>query len=354
MIEDQNGFYLDANEEPIQQVHALQLAMLLEVDAICRKHGLSYYLIFGTLLGAVRHGGFIPWDDDIDIGLLRDDYEQLLPILETELDETHYKVQTAENDAGLTIPFAKIRCNHTIFQEFIAPEKAEYHQGVFLDIFPLDNVPDEADERRSLKRQYFLRHFALRRKIEGYTSRFWFLNLAYALYAMADIPDLLVKRREVMTSSVRHDTEKLIAFPSARADYDTSFLLRAQLAPAKDISFCGHPVMAPAETDAQLTMLFGDYMKLPPVEDRKGHHLRRFDIDQDFWKDILDRFLPQVRGETGEDPVSDGIAEAPCSVVDSSVEGAEHPVVPARVTDPVSIQQGEEDTHDNPTKEDLA
>jgi len=135
MMVQSEGFVLRPGSREIQQVHALQLHLLSEVDRLCRAHGIHYYLLFGTLLGAVRHAGFIPWDDDVDIGVKRDDYDRLLDLLELELDPERYFIQTAANDAGITIPFAKVRCQKTIFEEYNAPVGAEYHQGVFLDIF---------------------------------------------------------------------------------------------------------------------------------------------------------------------------------------------------------------------------
>lgn len=290
----QSTFVLEAGSEEMKQVHALQLAMLLEVDRACRQHGLEYYLIFGTLLGAVRHGGFIPWDDDIDIGVMREDYDELLSLLNEELDSKKYFVQTAENDGGITIPFAKIRCHHTRFVEAVAAENAEYHQGVFLDIFPLDNAPDNPAARRKQKAAYLRRHLSYRYKVEGYRSERWWVNLILALSAFSDIPTQLQKRYKAMTDCSDNQSREVIAFPGAAADYDSSFLVRNELAPAVDIKFCRHSVMAPAKSKVQLESLFGDFMCLPPQEARKGHVLREFSLDTEFWAHELSTYLPFV------------------------------------------------------------
>lgn len=284
------GFYLAVGSLEMQQIHALQLAMLHEVDRICRKHGKSYYLLFGTLLGAVRHGGFIPWDDDIDIGIFRDDYDEVLTLLEEELDSNRYCVQTAENDAGATFPYAKVRCQNTVFAELVAPPDAEHHQGVFIDLFPLDNVPDDEREASRMKRRFIRRNLAYRYKVEGYRSERWYVNAVLSLYALSDIPTLLTKRKAAMTACTDGQSRRVIAFPAATADYDTSYLERAQMSPPQDISFCGFQVMAPAQTEVQLILLFGDYRQLPPVQQRRGHLLRAVSIDADFWADELLRY----------------------------------------------------------------
>ncbi|HHX38250.1 MAG TPA: LicD family protein, partial [Clostridiaceae bacterium] len=239
MMVQSEGFVLRPGSREIQQVHALQLHLLSEVDRLCRAHGIHYYLLFGTLLGAVRHAGFIPWDDDVDIGVKRDDYDRLLDLLELELDPERYFIQTAANDAGITIPFAKVRCQKTIFEEYNAPVGAEYHQGVFLDIFPLDNVPDDDKAARRMKLKFLYYHFSLRRKVEGYRSNRWYVNLLYSIGALHDIPTLLQKRHRVMTSCQDDQTFRLIAMPSARVDYDESYVLREQMDPPIDIDFCG-------------------------------------------------------------------------------------------------------------------
>jgi lipopolysaccharide cholinephosphotransferase len=287
-------FMLEADSESLAQVHALQLSMLVEVDRVCRAYDMEYFLIFGTLLGAVRHGGFIPWDDDIDIGVFREDYDNLLALLETELDQRRYVVQTAENDAGAAFPYAKIRCLRTLFEEAVTAPDAQQNQGVFIDIFPLDNAPDDEKEAKRLKSRFIRHNLAYRYKVEGYRSDRLFVNAALAVRALRDIPTLLTKRREIMTSCEDASSRLLIAFPAAVADYDSSFLERDQMRPARQIDFCGYKVMAPAQTDVQLRALFGDYMSLPPKSARVGHRLRAFSIDEDHWSAELARYLPAV------------------------------------------------------------
>ncbi len=288
-------FYLAAGSPEMAAVHALQLEMLLLVDKLCRDYDLKYYLIFGSLLGAVRHGGFIPWDDDIDIGLLRSDYDQLADLLATEVDPQVYFFQTAENDGGITIPYAKLRCHNTLFEEWQTPPNALWQQGVFLDIFPLDAVPDEPGRAAAMRRQFLQAHMGLRYKLEGYRSDKVLYNLAYKLLALPSVPTLLAKRHRALIAGAGEKTDRVLAAPASPADYESSYLGRAELEPACDLDFCGHPVMVPHRAEVQLAYLFGDYMSLPPEEQRRGHALRSFYIDENFWAPVLNRRLVEVR-----------------------------------------------------------
>lgn len=126
----------------IKQVQAIELEILLEVDRICRKHRISYFLDSGTALGAVRHKGFIPWDDDIDIGMLRDDYERFLSVAQEEMGQDYF-LQTYRTD-GTPIMFAKVRKTGTTFVEFRL-RKFPINHGLFIDIFPYDYLPQEGD-----------------------------------------------------------------------------------------------------------------------------------------------------------------------------------------------------------------
>ncbi len=111
--------------------------MLVEIDKICRRHDLKYWLCSGTLLGCVRHGGYIPWDDDLDIEMLRVDYEKLLKILPEELPE-HLKLQTPDTDSGYFFQFAKVRDTRSYMEETNDYDRIFQFKGIFIDIFPYE------------------------------------------------------------------------------------------------------------------------------------------------------------------------------------------------------------------------
>ena len=129
------------SKEKLRKMQLLELKILKEVKRICEKHNIPYFLIAGSLIGAVRHKGFIPWDDDIDIGMLRDDYERFLDVCKTDLG-SEYFLQTPETEKGnADYGIAHIRLNGTsMVQEF--RKNTTTHNGFTIDIFPYDNLPE--------------------------------------------------------------------------------------------------------------------------------------------------------------------------------------------------------------------
>ncbi len=134
--EEIDGYYVSSK---MKRVWAAELNMLRIFDALCRKHGFTYYVSYGTLLGAARHKGFIPWDDDIDLFMMRDEYMKLLQVAPNEISEPYF-FQNAYTDS-MVWDFSKIRDSRTTAIEF--PDMQEsFHQGIFIDIFPIDSTDD--------------------------------------------------------------------------------------------------------------------------------------------------------------------------------------------------------------------
>ncbi len=126
----------------LKQAQKIMLEMLVEFDKICKKHHLKYWLDSGTLLGAVRHQGFIPWDDDIDLCMPVEDYNTLIDIAKFEFSENIF-FQTSQTDPHFKFDYIKLRSNKANIVEFHEKEKdVGYHQGVFVDIFPMLTVED--------------------------------------------------------------------------------------------------------------------------------------------------------------------------------------------------------------------
>ena len=150
----------------MKKVWAVELDLLSEYQRVCEKYGLKYWACDGTLLGAVRHKGFIPWDDDVDIHMPRDDYEVLCKVAANEFDYPYF-FQTSETDIGFGRTFARIRNSGTTgIQKRELKADIKYNQGIFIDILPLDNVPDDGKERYS-----FLKKIEKLRRKAGYYSK---------------------------------------------------------------------------------------------------------------------------------------------------------------------------------------
>ncbi len=288
-----SGFYLSADDMAMKLIHALQLHMLVEIDRICRAEDIDYFLLFGTLLGAVRHKGFIPWDDDIDIGIMREDYDRLLEALESRLDHERFDIQYAGKDHSVPVPYAKLRAKSTRFEEF-GRTYGNLSSGIFIDLFPLDNVPDSSMLRARQKAGYFMTHFSRRVKHDNYRTRHLPLQLLYESQARMPSDRLWAKNLDAMTRYGHGASKLLIAYPGARSDYDSSFMHRADMTPASRLPFCGFMVKAPARVETVLQKAFGDYMNLPPEDQRRGHLLSYIEIDLRFWQDVFEEYLPAV------------------------------------------------------------
>ena len=138
--EERCGFHITKKQK---EVWAVELDLLVELDRVCKKYNLKYCATGGTLLGAIRHKGFIPWDDDIDVMMLRDDYEKLCNIAPQEFKDPYF-FQTEYSDPGSLRRHAQFRNSNTtgiLSTEF--PLRKPINQGIFLDIFPQDNVIDD-------------------------------------------------------------------------------------------------------------------------------------------------------------------------------------------------------------------
>ena len=129
----------------LRKAQLLMLKILKEIHNICVKNNIKYFLSDGTLIGAIRHNGFIPWDDDLDIGMLREDYEKFCSIAQEELPE-EFVLQTQKTDKGYGLQFGKVILKNTIWIEKVAKNTKRDYSGLYIDIFPYDKIPE--DKRR--------------------------------------------------------------------------------------------------------------------------------------------------------------------------------------------------------------
>lgn len=150
------------NDKNFRQYQLAMLEILKEIRRICTEHNLKYFLAFGTLLGAIRHGGFIPWDYDADVEMLREDYEKFIIICASELNENFF-LSTPRTDKKSISPHARLCLNNTkvVFALF-ENSVGKGHQGIFVDIFPIDVVPQLCKKQnRHMRKNRFLRSILL-------------------------------------------------------------------------------------------------------------------------------------------------------------------------------------------------
>ncbi len=260
-----------------KKVQLAQLNMLKQVKNICDKYGINYILLGGTLIGAIRHKGFIPWDDDLDIGMLREDYEYFLEIAQEELDNEYF-LQTKESDKMYGYGFAKMLKKGTIYKENTT-KKAKIQEGIYIDIFPFENAPNNLKiRRRQAKKRFLYRRLVLLKS--GYTL--WGKGdlkkmLAYKMLKFF----LLFVRREYLIKKNDHymkignlkgiKTEEVVNINGTYA-YEKELVKREYFIELIEVPFEDSLFKVPKAYDEFLSHVYGDYMKLPPKEKQVGGH----------------------------------------------------------------------------------
>ncbi len=239
------------------------------IHKVCTEHGLRYSLGYGTLLGAVRHGGFIPWDDDIDIIMPREDYEELLKIWSDAAPEG-YLLQNVRTNPDFSQSFTKIRKDHTTFLESKEESFKNYHKGIFVDIFPGDRVAGKGCGRTL---QYIAGavHLLYNR---GFTSGTGGIIGLVERVLLSAPKKKYAPRRVKAENYLRrwNGDEKLQYFFPCTIGECRLYYPADLFNNLKTVAFNGKMYMCVANPDEVLRCGYGDYMQLPPEEERVWKH----------------------------------------------------------------------------------
>lgn len=249
-------------KEQLRAVQLKQLVILQEIDRICKKHDIPYWIDGGTLLGAMRHGGFIPWDDDIDIVMRLEDLDRFVAVAPQELCADYF-LQTSQTDPDLVDGIIKVRDLNSIYVEPGDDFRKQYQKGVFVDIFPYIDYPTAPTRwikriTRMLGRSYGILHAKHYYSVRSVAEFFWFggkLCLANVAWALLN---LFCKKG------------KYIANTKYNNGYGTAHRLD-NLYPLSTVQFEGVEFPAPHHPDAYLREQYGDYMRIPPEDKRMSH-----------------------------------------------------------------------------------
>lgn len=270
------------NLETLRKCQLLQLETANEIKRICQKHEIPYSLIAGTLLGAVRHKGFIPWDDDLDVGMLRADYDRFLQVAPTELGDKYF-LQTWDTDPRFGLPIAKVRLNNTEYVEKNS-QNVPIHSGIYVDVFPFDNLADDLKKRKKQKtmcRYYF--HLLLNKAGYDYVEKsnkkkYMIAKLFGFLSFFTSYEKLHKQYLKWMTKYNGVQTDKIITFGGASSP-EKETLSAEWMQKLQQLSFEDTEFSAFAQWDAYLTHFYGDYMT-PPPEDKRylGHGIVKVDF----------------------------------------------------------------------------
>lgn len=248
----------------LKDMRTIQLDIMDKIDYICRENGLRYSLGGGTLLGAVRHKGYIPWDDDIDIMLPRPDYERFLTLFDgryPNLVLQHYK-----NDDTYYFLFAKVYDNRTCLIE------ENTVGGVYVDVFPVDGLPSEEGLSGYIKELYETKENLIR------STKFYKFKSGKLMYLKYLLKQIVYPSRRKVIELL---DKQFISFPFETSDFAgaiTGIYFEKEHMPAStfkeytELTFEEHKYMAIADYDSYLTKHYGDYMKLPPIEQQVSNH----------------------------------------------------------------------------------
>ncbi|MBR2064807.1 MAG: LicD family protein [Bacteroidales bacterium] len=246
----------------------LQLCMLKEVDAFCRKNELTYFLTYGTLIGAIRHSGFIPWDDDIDILMPRPDYERFIRTYEAR----DSFVISDEQDPDYQYLFAKVSDKRTVLVEDTS-KKADV--GAYIDVFALDGLPDSAEEctRHIKKKIWWVKLFNIKRLKLFSSYRAFYKSLLLLILKLVLLPVpyryILKRVKSIMTRYAYDSSDNVVEMVFATPDRAIS---KRVFSDAIQWQFEDSLMNVPVGYDEYLKSIYGDYMTLPPEDQRITHH----------------------------------------------------------------------------------
>jgi lipopolysaccharide cholinephosphotransferase len=255
----------------VTDLKEIQLKILDYVHAFCQENNINYFLDWGTLLGCVRHKGYIPWDDDIDIGMLRKDYNKFMELFNVKSKNTDYQFISAELNDKVPFQFGKVIDNSTVLYE---PDKNGVKIAVNIDIFIYDNASDNDRINKKLFRQrdFYLKLSTLRNtknvKLKSSLKRYLRYFVCYCLKIYSD--GFFVNRiLKIMKMFDNIETERIAGFSTL----DTVVCNKTIISKCINMEFEGRNYSVPVEYDTWLKIEFGDYMVLPPPEKRVPHHM---------------------------------------------------------------------------------
>ena len=267
------------SSDELRTLQLVELNILRKFVSICKKYDLQYFLAFGSVLGAVRHKGFIPWDDDIDVGMPRPDYDKFCQIAQDELGPEFFW-QSHETDKNYYFFFGKIRLNGTIYKDRDF-DHVNINHGIFIDIFPFEGAPDKKRARflhrkiseilRGLMAKKWGKPMSERNMIYKCLSFLWRNTIKYGL--PASWINCLWKWNACRYSTADSRQCVVLAFSYGSESYPREWLF-----PTQEMEFEKKLFACPKDCHEYLKNIYGDYMKIPPPEQRLYHPVSEFDL----------------------------------------------------------------------------
>lgn len=263
------------------KLHSVLLIIADEVDRICRNNEIDYSLYGGTLIGALRHKGFIPWDDDFDISMTRNNYERFIDKCRTELGR-EFRLVSIETDKDYSYGFAKIALRGTAFRQDGYSKRHKLSE-LYIDIFPFDNVPGNRIKRYIHKfKNYYLIKF-LQEHYDGYYMQSASTK-KIAIFKIIEIINLFTNKEKMKRALEKNEIKykntqtDYITSMASRYGYDREMRTAEEYKKYRDIEFENRTYRCISDYEPYLKKVFGDYMKLPPENERKTHDFAFIDF----------------------------------------------------------------------------
>ena len=265
---------IDFTMNQTQHLQKVLLVIIKDIDEVCRRHNITYYLFGGSALGARRHKGFIPWDDDLDIALLPEDYERFLTIAKKDLDPKRYYIQEGRID--WPEDFSKIKLIGTHIREYGEYYVDSNSDGIFLDVFRLDYAPVSKSKRFL---QYIFGKLILidNLKKKGYSANSVAKKILLGLSSIMD-GRLIKNWRYNQYYKYNAHPSNWLSRVLGETRFKSAFLPREVFGIPVYVPFEDIMLPVPEKLDEYLSITYGDYMKLPPEDKRVGLHITEIDF----------------------------------------------------------------------------
>ncbi len=262
---------VDKNKN-IKKLQKKELEIMKYFNNFCEENNIKYYLAYGTLIGAVRHHGFIPWDDDVDVFVSGEDFLKLKEVFNKKVHNNKYFYQTLQTENNYYLLWDKVRLNDTIFVEE-GWENNDINNGIFIDIFPLLEYPDTEKEEKKFIRKYKFIRLLVEANINNNKSRY--NNYGFVGKILSKFIKILpqVIRNKIVIKNIKY-----LCLYKSNSKYYYSLdeglkikFLKKPFENIKTVKFEDTNFNVPSDYHTNLIELYGDYMKLPPEEERIGH-----------------------------------------------------------------------------------
>lgn len=264
------------SEKELKQIQTIQQDLIQEVDRICKKNKIHFNMVGGTMLGAIRHKGYIPWDDDADIGFLRTEYEKFREACRRDLNHEKYYMQDLRDTERYRWGYGKLRRKDTEFIR-LGQEFMPYEQGISIDLMPFDNVPDQ----RIARKIHFFFCFLYRKlfwsEVGSRVEENIWIRAVYKIMKLVPMKLVIKSYQHFIDHGQQRKTRlvRILTFPTPKGvyGYDREWYTNLAGYQFDDLTLPGAK-----DYDGYLRVKYGDYMKMPPVEKRKIHPVSKLKL----------------------------------------------------------------------------